>query len=39
VRPIAFQNWPNKLLPEELQNENPLHFWRTVNGKMTKDAI
>lgn len=39
VRPIAFQNWPNELLPEELQNENPLHFWRTVNGKMTKDAI
>nr|WP_298999717.1 aldehyde dehydrogenase (NADP(+)) [uncultured Allomuricauda sp.] len=36
VRPVAFQNMPNSLLPSELQNENPLGIWRTVNGELTK---
>lgn len=31
VRPVAFQNWSNELLPDELKNENPLGIWRTVN--------
>ncbi|HQY18692.1 MAG TPA: aldehyde dehydrogenase (NADP(+)), partial [Ferruginibacter sp.] len=31
-RPIAYQNWPNNHLPEELKNENPLQLWRTVNN-------
>ena len=31
-RPIAYQNWPNKYLPEELKNGNPLQLWRTVNN-------
>ncbi len=39
ARPVAFQNWENKLLPDELKNENPLHIWRTVNNELTKDAI
>lgn len=39
ARPIAFQNWENKLLPDELKNENPLHIWRTVNNQLTKDKI
>ena len=39
ARPLAFQNWDNKLLPDELKNENPLQIWRTVNGKLTKDAV
>lgn len=39
ARPMAFQNWSNKFLPDELNNENPLHIWRTVNDKLTKDAI
>lgn len=39
VRPLAFQNWANNLLPDELKNENPLHIWRTVNNELTKDAI
>jgi NADP-dependent aldehyde dehydrogenase len=38
ARPIAFQNWENKLLPDELKNENPLGIWRTVNNKLTKDS-
>lgn len=36
VRPIAFQNWSNDLLPDELKNENPLGIWRTVNGELQK---
>jgi len=39
ARPIAFQNWDNKLLPAELKNENPLKIWRTVNNKLTKKAV
>lgn len=39
ARPIAFQNWSNDLLPDELKNENPLKIWRTVNGELTKDAV
>jgi NADP-dependent aldehyde dehydrogenase len=39
ARPMAFQNWGNQFLPDELKNENPLHIWRTVNNNLTKDAI
>ena len=34
ARPIAFQNWPNELLPDELKDENPLGIWRTVNNDL-----
>ena len=36
ARPIAFQNWPNDLLPGELKDENPLNIWRTVNNELKK---
>ena len=36
ARPIAFQNWPDELLPDELKNENPLGIWRTINNELTK---
>lgn len=36
ARPIAFQNWPNELLPDELKDENPLGIWRTVNNEIKK---
>lgn len=39
VRPFSFQNWPNELLPPELQNENPLQILRTVNNIQTKSQI
>jgi NADP-dependent aldehyde dehydrogenase len=39
ARPVAFQNWPDSLLPDELKNENPLNIWRTVNGELTKEPI
>ena len=35
ARPLAFQNWPNELLPDELKDENPLKLWRTVNNEIT----
>ncbi len=39
ARPIAYQNWHNNLLPDELKNENPLNIWRTVNNELTKEPI
>jgi len=36
ARPIAYQNWPDDLLPDELKNENPLEIWRTVNNELVK---
>ena len=39
ARPLAFQNWPNQLLPDELRNDNPLGIWRTVNNEFTKNKI
>jgi 2,5-dioxopentanoate dehydrogenase len=39
ARPIAFQNWSDALLPQELQNANPLNIWRTVNNVLTKDKV
>lgn len=39
ARPIAFQNWANNLLPDELKNENPLNIWRTVNNELSNEKI
>ncbi|HEX9508859.1 MAG TPA: aldehyde dehydrogenase (NADP(+)) [Puia sp.] len=39
VRPLSFQNWDDALLPDALQNGNPLNIWRTVNDQLTKDKI
>lgn len=39
VRPLAFQNWPEESLPDELRNENPLNIFRTVNNNLSKDEI
>jgi len=39
ARPIAFQNWENEFLPDELKNENPLGIWRTVNDQLSKEPI
>ncbi|MFI5129920.1 MAG: aldehyde dehydrogenase (NADP(+)) [Chitinophagales bacterium] len=36
ARPIAYQNWPDELLPDELKNTNPLGIMRTVNDQLTK---
>ncbi|MEP2281385.1 aldehyde dehydrogenase (NADP(+)) [Maribacter sp.] len=37
VRPVSFQDWPNKLLPKALQNENPLNITRLVEGEYSKN--
>jgi 2,5-dioxopentanoate dehydrogenase len=39
ARPLAYQNWSNELLPDELKNENPLGIWRTVNSELTKNPL
>jgi acyl-CoA reductase-like NAD-dependent aldehyde dehydrogenase len=33
ARPIAFQDMPQGLLPDALQDGNPLGIWRLVNGQ------
>ena len=39
ARPIAFQNWSDSLLPDELKNSNPLNIWRTVNNELTRAKV
>nr|WP_319512149.1 aldehyde dehydrogenase (NADP(+)) [uncultured Draconibacterium sp.] len=39
VRPVAFQDFPDSLLPAELQNSNPLNIWRVVNDTWTNAAV
>jgi NADP-dependent aldehyde dehydrogenase len=39
ARPLCYQNWPDHLLPPELQNANPLGIVRFVNGEPTREPI
>ena len=39
LRPVSYQDCPQNLLPAALQNENPLHLMRKVNGIVTSSAI
>ncbi len=39
ARPLAFQSWPDSLLPDELKNANPLGIIRTVNNEPTKNSL
>ncbi|MFN8252694.1 MAG: aldehyde dehydrogenase (NADP(+)) [Ferruginibacter sp.] len=39
VRPVAYQNFPQHLLPDALKDSNPLHILRQINGAYTKDAV
>ena len=36
VRPVSFQNFPDALLPAELQQGNPLGIWRLFNNELKK---
>lgn len=36
VRPVAFQNFPDSLLPDELKESNPLKIWRLRNSEWGK---
>lgn len=39
LRPVAYQNWPDALLPQALKNSNPLGIWRSVDGIRKKDSL
>ncbi|MCY1509614.1 Alpha-ketoglutaric semialdehyde dehydrogenase [compost metagenome] len=39
LRPVCYQNCPDALLPEVLQNSNPLGIARLVDGWTTRDAL
>ena len=36
ARPVAFQNFPDAVLPAELQNKNSRNLWRLVDNQLTK---
>ena len=37
ARPVSFQNYPDAILPAELQRSNPLGIQRLVNGALTRE--
>ncbi|MFC2089824.1 aldehyde dehydrogenase (NADP(+)) [Bacteroidota bacterium] len=37
ARPVSFQDFPEKTLPDELKDSNPLGIWRMVNGEFRRD--
>lgn len=37
ARPVAWQDWDNELLPDELKAKNPLGIFRMMDLKWTKD--
>lgn len=39
LRPVAFQNLPDTLLPEALKNDNPLNIWRVVDNQQSNAPI
>jgi NADP-dependent aldehyde dehydrogenase len=34
LRPVCYQDFPAGLMPEALKEDNPLHLWRLVDGKL-----
>jgi 2,5-dioxopentanoate dehydrogenase len=39
ARPVCFQDVPDRMLPEELQNANPRGIWRLLDGRPTRDPV
>jgi acyl-CoA reductase-like NAD-dependent aldehyde dehydrogenase len=39
LRPVAYQNAPEGLLPAALKAGNPLGIWRRVDGELTRDPL
>jgi len=39
ARPVAFQNWPDSLLPAELKNGNPLQISRIVDNRRSEGGF
>ncbi len=38
ARPVAYQNFPDAALPDELKESNPLGLWRLVDGRLAQPA-
>jgi len=38
TRYVAYQNWPDDALPEELRDANPRGIWRLANGERTREG-
>jgi NADP-dependent aldehyde dehydrogenase len=36
---VGYQDWPDELLPPELQDANPLGIVRLVDGVWTRDPV
>jgi alpha-ketoglutaric semialdehyde dehydrogenase len=36
ARPVCFQNFPEAILPPELQSKNPRGIWRVIDGRLTR---
>jgi NADP-dependent aldehyde dehydrogenase len=39
LRPVAWQNAPASVLPQELRDDNPLGIWRRVDGELTRANV
>ncbi|RYZ45724.1 MAG: aldehyde dehydrogenase family protein, partial [Chitinophagaceae bacterium] len=39
LRPVCFQDCPPELLPQALQDNNPLNIMRKLNGEFKRDAV
>ncbi len=39
LRPVAFQNFDQRYLPDDLKDENPAKIMRIVDGKYTRDPL
>ncbi|WFC60573.1 aldehyde dehydrogenase (NADP(+)) [Pseudomonas sp. REST10] len=39
LRPVCYQNYPDDVLPQALQNANPLGIQRLVDGVHSRDAL
>ncbi|MCB1204453.1 MAG: aldehyde dehydrogenase (NADP(+)) [Verrucomicrobiae bacterium] len=39
VRPVCYQDWPDSLLPSELQNSNPRGVFRLLNGQHSREEV
>jgi 2,5-dioxopentanoate dehydrogenase len=36
LRPVSYQGFPDELLPEALQHDNPAGIWRVTDGELAK---
>jgi acyl-CoA reductase-like NAD-dependent aldehyde dehydrogenase len=39
LRPLAYQDAPAAVLPDELADANPLGIWRRVDGELTREPL